>query len=207
MCTPFNPPLLQYIDLAHVIAAGKLPFFGYQLQFRGLDLEKELDSEDKIRLFLNAMLAGRTPEGELAFSPTKGILLDKLARLRPSPLVPQEEVEVSARELARNGMRGPLNWYRTREINFRDELPLARRAADEGGFQFKVPAMMVTATKDIVLLPSLSEGMDRFFAAGLTRREVDSGHWATTVKPQEVNEHVSRWIEELLSGADVKSNL
>ncbi|KAI9049969.1 hypothetical protein LZ554_006116 [Drepanopeziza brunnea f. sp. 'monogermtubi'] len=89
-------------------------------------------------------------------------------------------------------MRGPLNWYRTQELNFEDEKPMA---AEMAGFRFDVPTLFIAGARDDALPPSMSAGMDKWFRS-LTRGEVDANHWALWEKPAEVN----RYIEEFLAG-------
>jgi soluble epoxide hydrolase / lipid-phosphate phosphatase len=182
--------------------------FGYQLQLRGPDVEKEIQGEEKLRQFLNVMYGGRTPEGRFGFTPEAGILFDVLPNVRPSPLLSEKDMDFYVQEFVRNGMRGPLNWYRTRKINFEEEQPLARRAAEEGGHKFQMPTMFITALQDRVLLPSMSAGMEKHFAGELTRREVDSAHWAMLARPREINAHIEEWIEGVvMKGVEPKPSL
>jgi len=108
-----------------------------------------------------------------------------------------------AQEFSINGMRGPLNWYRTGELNFEDEKDLAKKF--EEGFKMEIPSMYIAGTKDAALPPKMSEGMEDLFGEGkLMRREVDTSHWALWEKPEEINQYFKEFVETIVGG---KSNL
>lgn len=67
-----------------------LPNFGYQLQFRSGEVEKVIRTRDDVRQFLVSLYGGRTATGEFGWSAEKGIKLDKMGSLRPSPLLKGE---------------------------------------------------------------------------------------------------------------------
>jgi len=84
-------------------------------------VEKHVESRDEIRQFLKGMFGGRGPNGEVLFSPIKGILFENLHKIEGSGALSSEMLEFYTDEFLYNGLRGPLNWYRTREINFKDD--------------------------------------------------------------------------------------
>jgi soluble epoxide hydrolase / lipid-phosphate phosphatase len=201
ICSPFLKPSAKFFELKDIIAAGHLKQFSYQLQFAGPEVEGTIQGQEKIRQFLNAMYGATSPDKERGFSAEKGVLFDNLPKLGPSPLVAKEVVDTYTREYLRSGMHGPLNWYRTRKINFEEELPLVEKE-QKGELRFKMPALLVTALKDSVLLPSLSAGMESSFD-NLTRGEVDTNHWAQWQAPEDVNQIIKDWIEGVvLKGTD-----
>ena len=57
-----------------------------------------------------------------------------------------------------------------------------------------VPSLFICALRDPVLTPGLSEGMDGHFTQ-LTRKEVDSSHFALWEKPQDVNTIITEWLQ------------
>jgi pimeloyl-ACP methyl ester carboxylesterase len=202
VCTPFSPPHSKWVPLEDYIASGKLTNFKYQLQLAGPDVERELRSEDKVRQFLNAMFGGKGKHGEVGFT-TQGVVFDNLDKLGPSPLVSKEELDHYARRYMLQGvppMKGPLNWYRTRRINFDEELVLAK---DFKGIQ--APSLFIGATHDAALPPEMSAGMERLFK-DLTRGEVNASHWALTQAGDEVNRLIGEWLSKVLDGA-VKASL
>lgn len=97
----------------------------------------------------------------------------------------------------RNGLHGPLNWYRTGEVNFDEE----REVAAEGParWRVKMPAMMISAKRDPFLPPWMSANMDRLFD-DLVKHEVDASHWALWEAPNEVNGYIGEFVKHVLGG-------
>lgn len=58
------------------------------------------------------------------------------------------------------------------------------------------PVLFVQATKDNVLVPALSKGMENA-VPNLTRDEVETGHWALWQAPEKVNRIVEQWLKGL----------
>ncbi|KAH6714597.1 hypothetical protein BKA61DRAFT_723405, partial [Leptodontidium sp. MPI-SDFR-AT-0119] len=164
------------------------------------EVEAEIVGEEKLRQFFNAGYGGRTPKGEPGFSFSKGVHFDALPDIGPTPLLTKEEVDFYVKRYAISGMRGPLNWHRTQELNFEDEKELAEKME---GFKFDMPTLFIYCTKDAALPPQMSGGMEKFFRS-LTRGEVNASHRALWEKPADVN----RYIQEFLVGQiGAKANL
>ncbi|TDZ29401.1 Bifunctional epoxide hydrolase 2 [Colletotrichum spinosum] len=194
VCTPYNSPATPWFDLADVVAAGKLHNFKYQLQLRGPDVEEKLTSPADIRQFLQGMYGGRGPAGELVFTTGQGVVFENIGKIGPSPLLDEAEIKYYAANFARSGLRGPLNWYRTRKINWEEELPLAEKAEKGDGVKVTPPSLFVLATKDAALPAFMSAGMDKHFA-DLTRGEVAASHWALWEAPEDVNRQIKEWLD------------
>lgn len=198
ICTPYNRPTSKYTDLEQLVAAGKVPNFAYQLQLRGTEVEAAIQGQEKVRQFLNGMHGGVGPHRELAFDATKGVYLDRLSELSLSRLLSEAELSHYTQLYMKQPapqLRGPLNWYRTRRLNYEEELQLVGR----GERRFEMPALFVSATRDTALPPGMAEGMDRHFS-DLTRGEVESSHWALSQAGDAVNEHVLRWLKRIVGG-------
>jgi soluble epoxide hydrolase/lipid-phosphate phosphatase len=191
VCTPFGAPRKEYLD------ATVLPNFKYQLQLRGPDVEATIVGEEKLRQFLNGMYGARTPQGEVAFSVSHGCYFDKLATLGKSPILNEEEMDWYVKQYAIHGMHGPLNWYRTGELNHADEVEYAAKLE---GFVFEMPVLFITASKDAALPPAMSKGMDAWFKS-LSRGEVDANHWALWEKPAEVNQYMKEFLMKKINGS------
>ena len=203
VCTPYNPPSKTWVSLEDHIAAGRVKNFTYQLQLAGPDVEKGIQTREKVRQFLNGMFGGLGPNGEVPFIAEKGVLLENLSKLNRSRLVSDKELDYYADQYMlhkTSPLRGPLNWYRTRKINHDEDLPLAQNPR-----RLEMPALFITATRDSALPPYMSIGMERSFRE-LTRGEVDASHWALTQAPGEVNGQIKDWLVKVL-GRDLKANL
>ncbi|KAK1750754.1 putative epoxide hydrolase [Echria macrotheca] len=183
VCTPYGPPRDQWVP-PEVMVETVLPNFRYQLQLAGPDVEAQIVGPVKLRQFLNTLFLGRTPDGQPGFNTKDGLLFDRLESIGPSPVLSPEEVEFYVAEYARHGLHGPLNYYRTHRVNFDDELELAQQGAERT--RIKVPSMIVTASRDGALPPSMAANMDRHFES-LVKREVDATHWALWEAAGDVN--------------------
>ncbi|KAK0630784.1 Alpha/Beta hydrolase protein [Bombardia bombarda] len=195
VCTPYWPASPAWVDPATTVAK-LLPHFGYQLQFAGPEVEQGVVGPARIRQFLNTLFGARGPTKEEApFSIYKGVNWEHLDKVGESPLLSEEEMAFYVDEFSRNGMRGPLNWYRTARVNFDEE----RELFETGRSRIEVPALMITASRDAALKPEMSEGMDKFFGE-LARGQVDASHWALWEAAVEVNELIRKFVVGVLEG-------
>ncbi|KAK0711227.1 Alpha/Beta hydrolase protein [Lasiosphaeris hirsuta] len=189
VCTPYSPPRAAYIAPVDLIKI--LPNFKYQLQLAGPEVEAYVVGKERLRQFLSSLYGGRGSNREVAFTTADGVIFEILDKIGPTPLMSEEEVDFYVSEYERHGMHGPLNWYRTAEFNFSEELPLAE--AGDAKTRIKVPSLMVTASRDSALPPSMSANMDKFFD-NLEKREVNASHWALVEAPVDVNSHIAEFL-------------
>ncbi|KAL9944348.1 hypothetical protein ACHAQF_003936 [Verticillium nonalfalfae] len=203
ICTPYFPPNPRYFSLESLVNSGRLPTFRYQLQFISGDVEANVKTDDDIRQALVSIYGGRTADGQFGFSAEKGFKFDLFGQVGSSPHVSKEEEDHYVENFARNGLHGPLNWYRTRELAFADEQPFV-----EKGWRFEVPCFFASATKDLALTPELAKGMGAHFD-DLTTKSVDAGHWALWQRADEINAMLKAWFAEKIEGkaAGVKAVL
>ncbi|RAH58242.1 epoxide hydrolase [Aspergillus piperis CBS 112811] len=213
VCVPYAAPTRKYLALEDMVE-NIAPHFAYQLQFRSGNLEDVIFSKEDIEKFLSALYGGRTDDRDVAFDAEYGVLLDRMELVRPSPLLSEvvslfllasyerrewdaeanvddiQELEYYANEFSRNGLRGPLNWYRTREINYEEELAILNA-------RITAPLLFIQALKDSALPPHLGKGMTRT-VPHLTYKQVNTGHWALWQEPEEVNEIIAWWLKEVV---------
>ncbi|ROT40493.1 epoxide hydrolase [Sodiomyces alkalinus F11] len=195
ICTPYAPPTPRPIDLRALVESGRLPHWGYQLQLASGEVEEKLTTPEDIRRFLACVWLATGPNGEHGFSVEKGVLFDELPKMGESPVLSPEEMDEYVRAFTAGGLRGPLNWYRTKSIVFEEEKPLA----DKGPCKVAVPSLFVQATHDAALPASMSAGMEKHFE-DLTTKSVVTTHWAMVMAPDEVNAILKDWIESKLYG-------
>jgi pimeloyl-ACP methyl ester carboxylesterase len=198
VCTPYARPSLRYIPTEDLVA-GPLPQFAYQLALAGGAVEAEIREADDVRGFINAVFGARTASGEVGFDVRSGpdFAVIKGGRLQRTPLLSEEELEHYVRNYMNTGMRGTVNWYRTRQLNWEEELPLARRQEREG-LRVEVPTMFVAASRDDALPEGMSRGMEGSFVE-LRREKVDGGHWILVQKSEECNRIIGGFLEDILS--------
>ena len=201
VCVPYMPPREGGATLEDIVRAGALPNFQYQLQFIGPDVEREIQGKVKIRQFLSSIYGGWSEEGKRGFSVEHGVLFDRLEGMSPPELLSAEELDYYVDEFARNGMRGPLNWYRTGKLNVADEAPLLEKPE---ALRLKMPVLFVAASRDAAVPPAMSAGMDQW-VENLTRAEVDASHWVLWEKPEDFNGHLKTWLEKSVLGKEKAS--
>lgn len=192
ICTPYTAPSKRFASLDDIVKSGRLPNFGYQLQLSSGQLEHVIQSRAQIKQLLNGLYGGRTPDGEQGFDVEHGVHLDRLSHLSRTPLLSEKMLDLYADQYAKNGIHGALNWYKSRKQNFEDELVLESPTID-------VPVLFIAATKDDALPPSMSKSMDRHIPR-LTRKSVDTHHWALWEKPEEVNQLIRDWLNTVTLG-------
>jgi soluble epoxide hydrolase/lipid-phosphate phosphatase len=86
VCTPYTAPRPEYFSVEDLVK-GPLPQFAYQLHLASGEVEKSVKDEQSIRQFLKGVYGGRGPNGELAFDPEKGVLVDNLPKIGESRLL------------------------------------------------------------------------------------------------------------------------
>jgi soluble epoxide hydrolase/lipid-phosphate phosphatase len=195
ICTPYAAPLRTYVSLEDMTRTA-LPNFRYQLQLAGPDVQARIQGTEKIRQFLNAMYGGSgKTAGLVGFTAEEGVVFENLAHLRRTRLLTAAELDFYAAEYSRTGMRGPLNWYRTRELNYKDELPLAQIK----DLKIRVPTLFVQALHDAAIPPHMAKGMSRHFT-DLRVETVDAHHWALWEATAQVNGLIQGFVERFLEG-------
>lgn len=201
---PFAPPLRRLIEGEELVQ--RVPSFRYQLQLASPEAERIVDaSPARLRGFLNAIYGGVVKGGQhkFAFSTQTGVVESALdAGVGPASLLSPDLVDYYVQEYSRHGLHGPTNWYRTRRVNFEDELP---RFVGDGvkEWRCRCPAMVVMAEKDITLPPALADGTEKWFEGpGGLRKEVVKGvgHWGMWQDPATFNQFIGSFVEDVLAG-------
>ncbi|XP_063582370.1 bifunctional epoxide hydrolase 2 isoform X5 [Pongo abelii] len=105
-----------------------------------------------------------------------------------SRMVTEEEIQFYVQQFKKSGFRGPLNWYRNMERNW-------KWACKSLGRKILIPALMVTAEKDFVLVPQMSKHMEDWIPHLKRGHIEDCGHWTQMDKPTEVNQILIKWLD------------
>ncbi|XP_068867986.1 bifunctional epoxide hydrolase 2 isoform X2 [Aphelocoma coerulescens] len=172
------------------------PAFDYQLYFQEPGVA-EAELEKDVGRTLKILIRSWRPEDRLPFDldfrrvRERGGLLVGFPENPPgSRLLPPAQLEYYARQFRKSGFRGPLNWYR----NLRANWSWALSARDR---KIQIPALMVTAGKDPVLQPGLSEGMESWIPRLHREHLQDCGHWTQLERPAELNRLLLEWLRRL----------
>ncbi|CAO3638582.1 unnamed protein product [Cunninghamella blakesleeana] len=191
-CTPYSPPSQQYIPLEAIVKV--LPNFTYQLYLNTPEAEKELN-ENAYNFFARVF----RPIGDM-----KASLVDKELKtlVAGRPVLPKHDVisdkvlQYYADTYTKHGFRGPLNWYKQTENNYKqckDLNPIISH-----------PALMVVASNDAALPPHMSEGMEEYIP-NLEKHFVDnSGHWILWEQPEKCNAILKSWLGKVYPTSDAK---
>ena len=89
ICTPYSAPSKHYVSLEDAVNT-MLPQFNYQIHLSSGEVEKVVMSKEDIRRFLGALYGGRGLNGEVAFSPEKGVIFDNLPKIGSSPFLTEK---------------------------------------------------------------------------------------------------------------------
>jgi pimeloyl-ACP methyl ester carboxylesterase len=103
------------------------------------------------------------------------------------PVHTPEEHDFFLKSFQRTGFTGGINWYR----NFTRNWHLMEGVTQK----VNVPSLMVMAENDIVLRPSMADGMETFVPDLEKVLIKDCGHWTQSEKPQELNRAMTSWLK------------
>lgn len=102
-------------------------------------------------------------------------------------LLKPEELAHYQQAFARTGFTGGINWYRNFTRNWHEMEGIEQKV--------KVPALMVMAENDIVLRPSMADGMETFVPDLEKHLIKNCGHWTQAEKPEELNSVMVDWLK------------
>uniref|UniRef100_A0A671N3X6 Bifunctional epoxide hydrolase 2 n=1 Tax=Sinocyclocheilus anshuiensis TaxID=1608454 RepID=A0A671N3X6_9TELE len=165
-----------------------MPIFDYQIYFQKpgvaeAELEKNLERTFKLMF----IASNETVSGLFVGSP------DDPAR---SAILSESALQYYVQQFTKSGFRGPLNWYRNGERNWHWMCSRPRG-------KIMMPALMVTAGKDPVLLPAFAAGMENL-VPNLTRGHIEEcGHWTQMERPAELNKILISWLKETHQKASI----
>ncbi|KAI5618940.1 bifunctional epoxide hydrolase 2, partial [Silurus asotus] len=156
-----------------------IPVFEYQIYFQEpgvAEAELQKDLERTFKLLFSASyenVSDRVHFGEKSYCFLLGGLFVGISEDVPrSAILSEAELQYYIQQYRKSGFRGPLNLYRNVERNWRWMCSRPR-----GKASILMPALMVTAGKDKVLLPIFSTGMEKTIP-NLSRVHIeDCGHW------------------------------
>ncbi len=105
---------------------------------------------------------------------------------RGEVLLDAEEMKVFVDTYTRTGFTGGINWYRNITRNWQLSEKIEPRVT--------VPALMISAEDDVVLPPSLTQGMESHVPDLEKVLIPHCGHWTQQEKPDETNLAMLDWL-------------
>ncbi|XP_012999013.2 bifunctional epoxide hydrolase 2 isoform X1 [Cavia porcellus] len=191
-----NTPFIPANPKVHPMESIKAnPAFNYQLYFQEpgvAEAELERNLNRTFKTFFRASDEGFVSTHKV--TEMGGLLVRTPEDPTLSKMVTEEEIQFYVQQFQKSGFRGPLNWYRNVERNWKWGLRGTGR-------KILIPALMVTAEKDSVLVPEMTKHMEDWIPH-LKRGHIrNCGHWTQMEKPAEVNQILIDWLE-----AEVKNS-
>ncbi|KAM8904988.1 bifunctional epoxide hydrolase 2 isoform 2-T2 [Spinachia spinachia] len=175
-----------------------VPIFDYQLYFQKpgvaeAELEKDLERTFNIMFFSSAEVGKRPALSTAGVCARGGLFVGLPEQIPRGCMLTEADLRYYISQYQERGFRRPLNWYRNGEENWR------WMCARPPG-KMLMPALMVTAGKDRVLLPAFSKGMEDMIPH-LSRGHIEEcGHWTQMERPAETNSILISWLQETLRG-------
>ena len=107
-------------------------------------------------------------------------------RLPGRDVLNAQELDFYVERFARTGFTPAINWYRNLSRNWKAGLDVDQT--------IRVPSMVVSAAHDVVLRPSMADGMDAHVADLEKHVIADCWHFAPEEKPEELNRLAISWL-------------
>ncbi|XP_065538027.1 bifunctional epoxide hydrolase 2 isoform X2 [Lathamus discolor] len=191
--TPYRPAN-PFVDIVEKMKS--IPTFDYQFYFQEPGVA-EAELEKDIGRTLKVLIRSTRREDRLPITfdfhrvQERGGLLVGFPENPPaSQILHGPELQYYIQCFQKSGFSGPLNWYRNIGPNWRWALSAKDR-------KITMPALMVTAGKDVVLHPSMSKGMEEWIPQ-LRREHIEEcGHWTQMERPAVLNRILVEWLEGL----------
>ncbi len=108
-------------------------------------------------------------------------------------LLDDDELKVFVDAFEKSGFRGGINWYRNMAENWRDMGTFDTDKID-------LPTLMLMASDDPILPPSLAEGMDKVCADLEIHTINGAGHWLQQEKHKDVTRYLTDWLDRRFGG-------
>lgn len=176
-----------------------MPIFDYQIYFQKpgvAEAELEKNLERTFKLMFIASNETKSFPSTAGVCKRGGLLVGSLDDPPRSAILSESALRYYVQQFTKSGFRGPLNWYRNRERNWRWMCSRPRG-------KIMMPALMVTAGKDPVLLPAFATGMENL-VPNLTRGHIEEcGHWTQMERPAELNKILISWLKETHQKASI----
>lgn len=181
ICTPFTPPTPKYIPLKDVVKI--LPQFSYQYYIDEKTDEAAEFLENHLYDFFQVIY--RKSDELLPFFKDGKFFIPKYDK---NTILTEKEIEFYVNSY-KGRVRDSLNWYKTRELNWNDEIKLSKTIYH--------PSLMITCGKDPVLPKSMSLGMEKYIL-NLSRGHIeDASHWVLLEQPEKVNQILKDWLNKI----------
>ncbi|XP_010621757.1 bifunctional epoxide hydrolase 2 isoform X1 [Fukomys damarensis] len=197
-----NTPFIPANPKVHPMETIKaIPVFDYQLYFQEPGVAEAELEQNLSRTFKSIFRA--SDENFLTVHKVTemgGLFVQTPEDPGLSKMVTEEDIQYYVQQFKKSGFRGPLNWYRNMERNWK----WGCRAV---GRKILIPALMVTAEEDFILFPELSKHMEDWIPHLKRGHIKNCGHWTQMQKPAEVNQILIDWLEAEVRNSTLVSKI
>ena len=100
----------------------------------------------------------------------------------------QEELDFYVNTYERTGFTGGINWYRNIDRNWEESADIKQHIS--------APSLYVGAEDDVVLPPSMANGIEQWVPDIEKHIIEDCGHWTQQEKPEELNRILVTWLKK-----------
>ena len=107
-----------------------------------------------------------------------------------SKMLSPSDMKMYAHQFKECGFLNPLRWYRNVERNWKWNAKIRGR-------HVTMPALMVTASDDLILTPSMTKGMDAYCDKLEIVHVQESSHWILQQQPEQCEKILCAWLQRL----------
>ncbi|TCD71230.1 hypothetical protein EIP91_011708 [Steccherinum ochraceum] len=167
--------------------------FGYYEFFTEDDAPRVLD--EHWDSFLSLLFSDDPSHWRTDMGP-RGKFKEWVEHDRRSPLLSAMSLEdIERLSLVRkNGLAGPLNWYRTHTTNVTAD---DNKLIPPDHYAIQTPVLFVGCKRDAICVFSRELPPTQQFCKNLTVKEIDTGHWVLRENPEGLTQILLEWVEKL----------
>uniref|UniRef100_A0A671SR03 Bifunctional epoxide hydrolase 2 n=1 Tax=Sinocyclocheilus anshuiensis TaxID=1608454 RepID=A0A671SR03_9TELE len=174
-----------------------MPIFDYQIYFQKpgvAEAELEKNLERTFKLMFIASNETKSFPSTAGVCQRGGLFVGSLDDPPRSAILSESALQYYVQQFTKSGFRGPLNWYRNGERNWRWMCSRPRG-------KIMMPALMVTAGKDPVLLPAFATGMENLV---ISHDQISPISFSSSLfRPAELNKILISWLKETHQKASI----
>ncbi|WP_417449746.1 alpha/beta fold hydrolase [Kordiimonas sp.] len=199
-CAGLNVPLLPHYPM-DPIAMFRMRFGDdmYIVRFQeegACEPILERDLMQTFKFFLRKPNRGKVQKSDVPFEEKSLDLLGLLEKGEDAwggeQLLSDEETAVYAKAYAKNGLTGPIHWYRNFTANWQDQ----KRFLEGGRLpHVNMPCLMITADLDRACPPAIAEPMADMCAPYERIDLKGCGHWSQQERADDVNAAIMDWVQ------------
>ncbi|KAI8801349.1 Alpha/Beta hydrolase protein [Cladochytrium replicatum] len=183
LCVTYYPPFTSYMPLQKIVKHN--PQFQYHLWFAA-DYGTVEFINANTETFIDTLFTP-APEPDEKLPRLTGSGLDSGDGKKPRSVLESGEVhQFYVDTFKRTGFQGGLNYYKTRFLNYMDELNMPA--------QYRHPVLFIAGSDDPALPVSMARSMPKFIP-DLTMEALTAGHWVQVEQHDGVNKMIREWLD------------